>query len=58
MMSKNDKDGDGSISADEIKAIDGKYQEMFTSADTNSDGSVTKAELTQAMNKRMGGSGR
>ncbi|HBV62488.1 MAG TPA: hypothetical protein DEF45_05645 [Rhodopirellula sp.] len=54
MISKNDKDGDGSISADEIKAIDSKYQEMFTSADTDSDGSVTKAELTQAMKKRMG----
>lgn len=57
MISKNDKDGDGSISADEIKAIDSKYQAMFTSADTDSDGSVTKAELTQAMKKRMGGGG-
>ncbi|MCP4944824.1 MAG: HlyD family efflux transporter periplasmic adaptor subunit [Planctomycetaceae bacterium] len=57
MISKNDKDGDGSISADEIKSIDSKYQAMFTSADADSDGSVTKAELTQAMKKRMGGGG-
>ena len=55
MISRNDKDGDGAISADEIKAIDSKYQEMFTSADTDSDGSVTREELTQAMKKRMGG---
>jgi len=57
MMSKSDKDGDGSISADEIKAIDSKYQAMFTAADTDSDGSVTKVELTKAMKKRMSGGG-
>jgi hypothetical protein len=32
---------------------------MITDADADSDGSVTKAELTKAMTKRMsGGSGR
>ena len=57
MMATNDKDGDGSISADELKAIDSRYQGMVTAADADSDGSVTKAELTQAMKKRMGGGG-
>ena len=55
MMSNSDKDGDGSISADELKAVDSKYRAMFTAADADSDGSVSKAELTQAMKKRMGG---
>ena len=57
MMSNSDKDGDGSISADELKAVDSKYRAMFTAADADSDGSVSKAELTQALKKRMGGGG-
>ncbi len=58
-MSRNDKDGDGTLSADEIKAIDSNFRSMITDADADSDGSVTKAELTKAMTKRMsGGSGR
>jgi hypothetical protein len=58
-MSRNDKDGDGTLSADEIKAIDSNFRSMITAADADADGSVTKAELTKAMTKRMsGGSGR
>jgi HlyD family secretion protein len=56
-MSKNDKDGDGSLSPDEIKAIDSNFRGMVTAADADSDGSVTKAELTKAMTKRMSGGG-
>ena len=54
-MSRNDKDGDGTLSPDEIKAIDSNFRSMITDADADSDGSVTKAELTKAMTKRMGG---
>ncbi|MGI9468451.1 MAG: efflux RND transporter periplasmic adaptor subunit [Rubripirellula sp.] len=54
-MSSNDKNGDGSLSPDEIKAIDSRFQSMVSAADADSDGSVTKAELTKAMTKRMGG---
>jgi Ca2+-binding EF-hand superfamily protein len=54
-MSRNDKDGDGTLSADEIKAIDSNFRSMITAADADADGSVTKAELTKAMTKRMGG---
>ena len=54
-MSSNDKNGDGSLSPDEIKAIDSRFRTMVSSADADSDGSVTKAELTKAMTKRMGG---
>jgi hypothetical protein len=54
-MSRNDKDGDGTLSADEIKAIDSNFRSMITAADADADGSVTKAELTKAMTKRMSG---
>ena len=57
MMSRSDKDGDGSLSPDEIKAMDSNLQSMISSADADSDGSVTKAELTKAMTKRMSGGG-
>ncbi len=60
-MERSDTDGDGKLSPDEIKAIDSRFQSMVTGADSDGDGSVTRAELTKMMNKRMsqgGGGGR
>ena len=56
-LQMNDTDGDGSLSAEEIGKIDSRFQAMVKSADANSDGSVTKAELTSAFKKRFGGGG-
>ena len=54
-MQRNDTDNDGKLSADEIKAIDSQYRSGVEAADTDGDGSVTKAELTESIKKRMGG---
>ena len=56
-MEQNDKDSDGTLSADEIKAIDGRFRSMISDADVDGDGDVTKIELTQAIKKRTGGGG-
>jgi len=56
-MQRNDKDSDGTLSADEIKAIDGSFRSMISAADGDGDGKVTKSELTEAIKKRVGGGG-
>jgi hypothetical protein len=56
-MEQNDKDSDGTLSAEEIKAIDGRFRSMISDADVDGDGDVTKIELTQAIKKRTGGGG-
>lgn len=57
MAMQNDSDGDGKLSADEIKAIDSRFQSAVTGADSDGDGSVTRAELTKMMNKMSQGGG-
>jgi hypothetical protein len=54
-MQRSDTDGDGKLSADEIKAIDSQYRSGVEAADKDGDGSVTKAELTESIKARMGG---
>ncbi|NND97443.1 MAG: HlyD family efflux transporter periplasmic adaptor subunit [Pirellulaceae bacterium] len=53
-MERNDTDGDGKLSAEEISAIDGQYRSGVQEADADGDGSVTRAELTESIQKRMG----
>jgi multidrug resistance efflux pump len=51
MMERSDTDGDGKISAEEIKAMDPQRSVSVVSADADGDGAVTRAELTQGMKK-------
>jgi HlyD family secretion protein len=56
-MQRSDTDGDGKLSQDEIGNMDERFRSRIEAADTNSDGDVTRAELTAAMKKMMGGGG-
>jgi len=56
-MQRSDTDSDGKLSADEIQAMDSRFRSSVSAADTDGDGFVTKAELTQSMKKRMSGGG-
>ncbi len=56
-MERNDTDGDGKLSAEEIEAIDPQRREMVTAADTNGDGSVSRAELTASIKQRISSGG-
>ncbi len=58
IMEGNDTDGDGVISAEEMKAMDPNRSSMVKMADSNGDGNVTRAEMTKAMSSRMGSGGR
>ncbi len=52
-MERYDTNGDGNIDADETANIDGRAKDMVTGADSNSDGSVSRAELEKAMAAMM-----
>lgn len=54
-MERNDKDGDGKLSPEEINAVDSQWRSGLQAADTDGDGSVTRQELTDSIKKRMGG---
>lgn len=56
-MERNDTNGDGKLSADEIQSIDSQYRSGVEAADTDGDGSVTRAELMKSIQQRMGGGG-
>jgi len=56
-MKSNDTDGDGTLSPEEIGKIDQQWRGMIKRADANSDGSVSRAELTTAIKKRFSGGG-
>lgn len=56
-LSRNDTDGDGSLSAEEIANIDQRFQSMVKAADRDGDGIVTRAELKSAIQQRIGGGG-
>ena len=54
-MERNDTDGDGKLSADEISGIDSQFRDGVKAADTDGDGSVTRAELMKSIQARIGG---
>ena len=56
-MEMNDKDGDGKLSSSEIDGIDSQFRAGVKAADTDGDGSVTRAELLKSIQKRMSGGG-
>lgn len=58
-MERSDTNGDGKLSADEINSIDESRRDGVKAADTDGDGFVTRAELTDSIKKRMsrGGGG-
>ena len=45
ILSRFDKNADGTIDADEMKGLEGRSKDLIGRADTDSDGKVTKAEL-------------
>lgn len=65
-LDEYDTDKDGSLSADEIKAMPERNQSRMASADDDGDGAISKSELTKstdALIKRIqqgggGGGGR
>ena len=57
-MQRVDSDGDGTISEEEIKAVDDPdRRSSLEKADSNGDGSVSKAELTESIRQRMSSGG-
>ncbi len=50
-LERNDKNSDGELTTDEIDQMDSRFKDSIKQADTDSDGKVTKAELTVAMGK-------
>nr|WP_235951494.1 HlyD family efflux transporter periplasmic adaptor subunit [Crateriforma spongiae] len=56
-MERNDTDGDGKLSAEEIQAVDGRFRSRLESADADGDGVVTRAELTKGLRSAMGSGG-
>ncbi|OYP29989.1 efflux RND transporter periplasmic adaptor subunit [Rhodopirellula sp. MGV] len=55
MMERNDTDGDGSISAEEMSQINENFRSRIQSADTDGDGAVSRAELMKMMSQGAGG---
>ena len=58
IMEGSDTDGDGVISAEEMKSMDPNRSTMVKMADSNGDGNVSRAEMKKAMSSRMGSGGR
>ena len=56
-MERNDTDGDGVLSAEEIGQMDSRFQSMVSAADSDGDGNVSRAELTKALKARFSGGG-
>lgn len=54
MLERNDTDGDGSISSEEIQKIDGNFRDRIQSADSDGDGTVTRAELMKMVSQGAG----
>ena len=54
MMQRSDTDNEGKISPEEMQAIDSSYRDRITAADTDGDGTITRAELMSMIKKRMG----
>jgi RND family efflux transporter MFP subunit len=56
-MQRNDTDGDGSLSQEEISAVDERWRSALQAADADGDGKVSRAELRASIMKRMSGGG-
>jgi predicted transcriptional regulator len=52
VMESNDKDENGSLSAEEIEAINERFRDRIKSADADEDGVVTKEELLKSFTDR------
>jgi hypothetical protein len=52
-MERYDTNSDGSIDADELANIEGRAKEMMSNADSDGDGSVSRAELEKSMAEMM-----
>ncbi len=59
-MERNDADGDGKLSQDELANVDEERRASLAAADTDGDGFVSRAELATSIRQRMaeGGGGR
>lgn len=57
MMKRYDANGDGKLDQSEIGSIEGRAKSMITKADGDSDGQVTRAELSKSATKMMNKSG-
>ncbi|QEG00859.1 Macrolide export protein MacA [Stieleria maiorica] len=55
MMENGDKDGDGTISADELSSLDANFRDRISAADSDGDGAITRAEIMTMINQRSGG---
>jgi hypothetical protein len=55
MFARQDSNGDGSISPDELANIPAGFREGLLQSDTDGDGAVSRAEFAAAMAKRQGG---
>jgi len=55
LFSMRDTDGDGTLSADELKAIPADRRGMLTAADADGDGAVTREEFTKAISRLKAG---
>jgi Ca2+-binding EF-hand superfamily protein len=53
IMEETDTDGDGSISAEEVSAMDERQQEFLNAADTDGDDIITEDELTTQLESDM-----
>ncbi len=49
MIERRDENGDGALSAGEIRPDDGRTARMFEIADANDDGGISRAEFEHAM---------
>lgn len=54
IMERNDTDGDGNISAEELSAADSSFRDRMTSADSNGDGALSREEVLNMLKQRMG----
>ena len=55
MMENGDKDGDGTISAEELSSIDATFRDRISAADSDGDGAVTRDEIMTMIRQRAGG---
>lgn len=53
IMNEVDADGDGSISSEELAALDERRQNELAEADTDGDGAISQAELLDTIVERM-----
>lgn len=55
MFARQDANGDGSISADELTSIPASFRDRLMQNDTDGDGAVSRAEFTKGMAKMQSG---